>query len=297
MQQVAGRTRPLSFDAGGSGTLLRGGAETPWAGVPIELHRTVPGETQDTGPVSGQYAMVAFLAGTVEITANRGGRDVTHRSRPGSVSFLSGDEPVSSRVTGSADVAAILVTPEWFHRIGLERAPAGFGRTPPLADDNARALMSAMRCELLDGAGRGRLYAESLSLAFLSYVLGSMSLSPARERGALSDTQCRRLVEHVRARLGEQLSVAELAAVAGVGVHPFSKLFRASFGITPYRYVLHQRLEEGARRLVLGREDVAEIALAVGFSSQSHFAAAFRKRFGQTPLHYAAAHGRRSRRP
>jgi AraC-like DNA-binding protein len=59
--------------------------------------------------------------------------------------------------------------------------------------------------------------------------------------------------------------------------------------------VLNQRLEEGARRLATGTHDIAAIALSLGFCSQSHFAAAFRVRFGQTPRQYAVER-RRSRR-
>jgi len=75
-----------------------------------------------------------------------------------------------------------------------------------------------------------------------------------------------------------------------VGLHPrhFSTLFRRAFGVTPHRYVIDQRLAEGARLLANGGQDIADIAFRVGFSSQSHFAAAFRQAFGKTPRTYAA---------
>jgi AraC family transcriptional regulator len=59
--------------------------------------------------------------------------------------------------------------------------------------------------------------------------------------------------------------------------------------------VLNQRLDESARRLAIGAAEIAEVAHALGFSSQSHFAAAFRKRFDQTPRQYATDKRHRKR--
>jgi AraC family transcriptional regulator len=288
MQQVGGAQRPLCFDAGGSSTLLLASAATPWAGLQFELHRTRPGETRDTGAVEGEFAIVVFLEGLVEIAVRKRDREFSYRAVPGSTSFLSGDERASTRVTGSAEVAAVRLSQEWFERVELEQAPAGFGRLPPLsADPTMRSLASAMRREIESGARTGRLYGESLSLALLSYVADRIPASRVRVRGAFSEAQRRRLARHIRERLGEDLALTELAAFAGLGPRQFSKLFRNAFGVTPHRYVLNQRLDEGARRLATSAHDVADIALALGFSSQSHFAAAFRKRFARTPRQYA----------
>src|SRR5262249_6094069 len=142
-------------------------------------------------------------------------------------------------------------------------------------------------------ARTGRLYAESLSLALLSYAVERIPVSRLRVGGALSEAQRRKLARLIRERLGEDLSLGDLASFVGLGPRQFSRLFREAFGVTPHRYVLEQRLEAGARQLANGSLDIAEIALSLGFSSQSHFAAAFRKRFAQTPRRYATEHRRR----
>jgi AraC family transcriptional regulator len=201
----------------------------------------------------------------------------------------------SARVTGSSVVAAVNLVPEWFHRVELDRSPADFGRIAPLAaDQTMHALLGTMRHEVASGARTGRLYGESLSLALMSYVVDRIPASPLRLRGALSEAQGRRLAKYIRERLGEDLALTELATFVQLGPRQFSELFRNAFGITPHRYVVNQRLDEAARRLASSSLEIAEISLALGFSSQSHFAAAFRKRFGETPRQYALARRKRT---
>jgi len=294
MQQVSGTQRPLSFDAEGAGTLLLESASTPWAGLQFEVHRTVPGELPDAGPPPGEVALVVFLEGSVEMAVTKGTREVSYRAVPGSTLFMAGDSRASTRAIGSAEVAAVSLEPEWFQRVELERAPTEFGSLLPLtADPTMHALVSTMRREVQSGASAGRLFSESLSLSLLSYVLKCIPAPLGSVRGALSEAQCRRLAGHIRECLGEDLGLAELASFTRLGPRQFSRLFREAFGTTPHRYLLDQRLDEGARRLAVSSADIAEIALSLGFSSQSHFAAAFRKRFNQTPRQYAMGNRRR----
>jgi AraC family transcriptional regulator len=290
LQMNAGKPRPLSFSGDGDATLITASPSTPWAGVQFELHRTMPGEACEQGPIPGEHALVVFLEGSVEMTLRKGDRELSVRALPGSTSFLAGEERASARVKGSAVVAAVQLSPEWLHRIDLPGAPPGFGRTPALvADSNVRALAGAMRQELLAGATAGPLYAQSLSIALLSYVFDRVPLTRMLVRGKLNDNQCRRLARHVRERLGDELTLAQLAALVGLSERQFSRLFREAFGASPHRYVLDQRLEEGARLLAAGSLEIAEIAHVLGFSSQSHFTTAFRARFGTTPRAYAVS--------
>jgi AraC family transcriptional regulator len=296
MQQISGTTRPLSFDAEGAATVVLESASTPWAGLQFEVHRTVSAELRDAGPPDGEFAVMVFLEGPLEMAFQKGTRELSYRAVPGSTLFLAGDSRASTRVTGSAEVAAVNLVPEWFHRVELDRAPAGFGQVLPLtADPTMHSLVSTMRREVESGASTGRLYGESLSLSLLSYLLNRIPVSLAGVSGALSEAQCRGLARHIRERLGEDLGLVELASFTGLGPRQFSRLFREAFGVTPHRYLLNQRLDEGARRLGEGSAEIAEIALSLGFSSQSHFAAAFRKRFDQTPRQYAMDNRRRRR--
>jgi AraC family transcriptional regulator len=65
-------------------------------------------------------------------------------------------------------------------------------------------------------------------------------------------------------------------------------VFRASFGIAPYRFVMQQRIEEVRRMLARPDLSATQIATALGFSSQSHLVKVFRQFTGVTPKQYRA---------
>jgi AraC family transcriptional regulator len=91
--------------------------------------------------------------------------------------------------------------------------------------------------------------------------------------------------EYVAARLPEGILVADLAAVAGMSIGRFTSSFRASTGLTPYRYIMQERIE-AARCLLRERQhSLADVAVRCGFSSQQHMATAIRKLTGITPSH------------
>jgi AraC-like DNA-binding protein len=83
-------------------------------------------------------------------------------------------------------------------------------------------------------------------------------------------------------------SIVELAQYVGVNEYKLKNGFRQEHGITPYRYIVEQRLER-ARKLLWNRDmNVTEAAFAVGYSSLSHFAKIFRDKFGVNPHEYLA---------
>jgi AraC family transcriptional regulator len=290
MVNHAGIAKPLRIAPKGTDSAYLVSAATPWAGMPFEAHRAQSFEgTGETAGVAGQCGVVVYLDGNVDIFMRHHGHEVCVPAPSGTAFLVSGqDRPDFARLNGTADVGAVLFPNEWFQRLSLDAAPPMFERTQMLGRDvTVSSLVRAMRDEVSRGAVTGRLYADSLSLALLTYIVEREPPRVALVRGHLSETECRRLRRHVRDRLGEDLSLADLAAQVGRRPRHFSTLFRRAFGAPPHRYVLRQRLAESARLLANGDEDIAGIAFRLGFSSQSHFAAAFRSAFGVTPRQYA----------
>jgi AraC-like DNA-binding protein len=91
-------------------------------------------------------------------------------------------------------------------------------------------------------------------------------------------------------RYGEQLSVAKLAAAAGLSSAYFSREFKRTFGESPHQYLLTRRLERAAALLQATDWSVADICFAVGFQSVGSFTTSFRRMFGQTPQGYRASY-------
>src|SRR5919112_42839 len=83
-------------------------------------------------------------------------------------------------------------------------------------------------------------------------------------------------------RYFEDLSVEDLARVAGLSRAHFSREFRRTFGESPHAYLLTRRLERAAALLRNTDRSVAEICFSVGLQSVGSFTTSFTRTYGQS---------------
>lgn len=88
------------------------------------------------------------------------------------------------------------------------------------------------------------------------------------------------------ARYCEQLTVADMAAAAGLSRAHFSREFRRAFGEPPHQYLLTRRLERAAALLVSTDWPVADVCFAAGAGSLGAFTTSFTRVFGRSPAAY-----------
>lgn len=93
-------------------------------------------------------------------------------------------------------------------------------------------------------------------------------------------------LEHVVANYHRSIAVANLARRAGLSASQLQREFRRLFNMTVGDYILRLRLLMAQRRLRATTDPVGRIANACGFYDHAHFARAFRRHTGQTPLEY-----------
>jgi AraC family transcriptional regulator len=74
-----------------------------------------------------------------------------------------------------------------------------------------------------------------------------------------------------------------------MSTYQLARRFKESKGLPPHQYVLRRRIERARELLRQPETTVLDVALACGFSSQSHFASAFRLFTGLTPRRYRDA--------
>ena len=129
----------------------------------------------------------------------------------------------------------------------------------------------------------GRLFADSLASALAVRLVALQSLSTPAPARALPAWRLRHVIEYVDAHLDQDLTLAELAAVAGFSPSHFKALFRQATGTPVHRFVLERRVERARLRLLEGRHSITEIALDCGFAHPSHMARWMRRLLGLSP--------------
>jgi len=94
------------------------------------------------------------------------------------------------------------------------------------------------------------------------------------------------LLDNMHGEPATTAAVDRLAQSSGLGRSRFYQAFRNVTGATPHDYLVRSRLEYAKQHLQSGEIGIAEIAVASGFTDQSHFTNTFKKRLGLTPLHF-----------
>lgn len=211
--------------------------------------------------------------------------------RPGALSFI----PAGVERSGFYQAVDLVYSALWFDpaRIGLRELG---GRMPPIlvnrGDDAVGTLLSSLQAELASGVEVEASYVEHLLAVVLHRLerLDGGGSSPRGSHGRIAKVTLRRIQEHIDAHLGQEITLGELARLVGMGHDSFARRFRATTGLAPYAYVIEQRMRRAEELLAQGDLDLARVACALGFSSQSHFTTTFRRQRGLTPLAYRRQH-------
>lgn len=90
----------------------------------------------------------------------------------------------------------------------------------------------------------------------------------------------------MNSHLSSQITIEEIASSVGISATHFNRLFRGQTGMTPYQYLLQQRMDQAKSLLLSTDHTIKEIAEAVSYSDESTFSAAFTEKIGVSPRGY-----------
>lgn len=205
-----------------------------------------------------------------------------HLRRQGDIDLVpAGEEGGYDAVTACAALE-IHLPPLTLERVAREMG-CGSGRSGLetchiLRNDSIAHLARALDSERSPGS----LYAGGIGLALASQLVG-LSKQVAPSHTGLSAAQLQRLFDFVEARIDQPLTITVLARETGASDSHLRHWFKQSTGMTVHRYVVRRRVERAKLLLMEGRLSAGEVALAAGFSHQSHMARWMRRELGYTP--------------
>lgn len=135
------------------------------------------------------------------------------------------------------------------------------------------------------------LYAEQASRFLAAHLLARHAQwwdedADRRAPSPMSDRQISRVLEYMSGRLGDDLTLSELAGEACISVNHFVRRFRERTGLTPFAYLTRLRIEAAQRMLLTSDIAIAEIGTLCGYSNAGAFSAAFQRHVGVSPRSY-----------
>ena len=279
--------------------LLAGSRVRDWRGVSAYLSRGGPLEPLPV--ISTSHILSVPMVGSCEVELWYGSRSRQRHLAPGVVSLFPAYREHTFRSVGDPVVLNWQLGHEEFFRVVEQE----FERDVPAivihdrfgSEDRTLLLLARQLAGLLESdPGPGAcLRAESLQREVFIQVLrrhSSLSHFSWNGHGPVSAAQMRRAIELLHDSGPDpvqDLSLGRLASEAGLSPFHFARQFKRVTGQSPHQYLLAIRIER-ARALLAERSlSLVDVALRLGFSSQSHLTSVFRRAIGLTPGVYRAA--------
>jgi AraC family transcriptional regulator len=149
-------------------------------------------------------------------------------------------------------------------------------------------IATELRKECATGFPRGSMFLQSASVALLAqlaYIFdrATPEVEPLR---ALSKPKLRLVLEYIESNLDHNVTLSELAGLVELTPRYFCAVFKRAMGRPPHQFQIEQRIERAKSLLHQPFMSLSDIALGVGFSSQSHLNVYFRRIVGVTPAYY-----------
>jgi AraC family transcriptional regulator len=155
-------------------------------------------------------------------------------------------------------------------------------------DRNLQSVAAALASQSTRNFPDGPLAWNETAYGFINGLVARHTTTPPRPaRGRLDAKTLQKIRDYVHAHLDQPIEVTDLAAIAGRSAFHFTRVFARSVGMTPYRYVVHLRLQAALRRVRERQMSLAEIAADTGFADQSHLSRWIRRVHGVAPSELA----------
>ncbi len=240
-----------------------------------------------------ENVLVSVHVGTpTRVSCRRGGQRFTGTSVHGDIDVIPSRTAARWEMHDDNDTALLLSLPQALLEAvavesGMDAAGLEIRNRFQIRDRELETLGWAMKREMETGCPSGPIYMSGLTLALASRLVAwhsSAARMPKALNEGLSGLRLKQVLAFIEEQLAEDLSLEQIAAVAGVSASHVKTLFRKAMGVPVHQYVIQRRVERAKELLSKDSLSMAEIAAAAGFAHQSHMARHMRRVLGMPPL-------------
>lgn len=160
---------------------------------------------------------------------------------------------------------------------------------PVVEDVTLANLLCAYEQECLRSDLGSEIYAKTLEIQICIHLIrGYISPSKYNEQAlcSLTQPQRQRLQEFIDCNLASPLSIKDMASVVDLSPSYFVRIFGASYGVSPHKFLQARRLRKAEKLLSNDHIPLKAVAIECGFSDQSHMTRLFKEKLSLTPKQY-----------
>ncbi|MBR1121504.1 helix-turn-helix transcriptional regulator [Bradyrhizobium lablabi] len=232
-----------------------------------------------------QHLIFLQLSPHLRLDCRIGDSRLRHETATGALAICPAGTDCSVEADASADLLLVAVKPGQVALTAAENLAIEARLCERLAgyDPALLSIAGLLAYENDSNHPGGTLFWNGAAQSFIRRLVVAHT-KPLRAR--LGPIVLKRIRDYIHDHLADPIEVNDLAALAARSPFHFSRVFARSIGMTPYRYVVHRRLQIAIDRIRSGMS-LAEVAADTGFSDQSHLSRWIRRVHGVAPSELA----------
>ncbi|MFT3966318.1 MAG: AraC family transcriptional regulator [Sphingobium sp.] len=226
------------------------------------------------------------------------GEDRLHRDliEPGMMHINPGNRPFFQAWESSPDILVIALENAFAERVAAEaferECISDMASVVGVKDDAALCFARLLDMEMAFARRGGSVMSEALAEALTVHLIRHFCPEvrpPPPVMGGLAPRSLRRILDRIEAQLADPLTIRSFADEAGLSARHLMRAFKASTGKSLHTYLTERRIRHAQMLLADPDMPIAQIAIATGFSSQSHMNRHFGRLVGMTPGRFRRA--------
>jgi AraC family transcriptional regulator len=270
---------------------LRSSENLGWNGIHVQQHCQPAWESPEYAHTT-HIVVVGLSSDLVQTERWFDGRRQQEQIGGGNnIAIVPAMVPHRSNWNQEASFSLLSLEPDRFTKIAYESVTTERVELIPhyaMQDTFIDHVGKSLTAELTEARFGSQLLVDSLTIALSIHLLRHYSDSHKSLRdyqGGMPKRKMQRAIAYIHDHLAEDITVAAIADELEMSQYYFSRLFKQAIGVSPYQYVMEQRIE-AAKYLLKTPLPISAISERVGFANQNQLTVQFRNLTGTTPSNY-----------